>query len=256
MTTATQNEEDLIIIWDETSNDTSMLDFDFSQTTAEAETIQDIQMIDFSPAEISNEVSVDFALDSKAQETTSQEIDFGTDFFANTEVALETSDVQIEETKENVDFETNLFWETTTQEITSELEVQNVATQEVDFGFAWETTTSQENTFLETSTKDSFVESTNFDRNTILDEAIAKMQSRKWTISWVKSTKKSSVDELNKQIASLKSQVSDLEKEIKDLEKEDSALDLDISSIEKMKTSVLEVSTDRPRKHNLSNIKK
>jgi len=82
------------------------------------------------------------------------------------------------------------------------------------------------------------------------------MQLRKSSISNIKLNKQSKVDELNTQIISLKSQVSDLELEIKDLEKEDSALDLDILSIEKMKESVLEITTDRPRKHNLSNIKK
>jgi predicted nucleic acid-binding Zn-ribbon protein len=82
------------------------------------------------------------------------------------------------------------------------------------------------------------------------------MQSRKTSIAQTKSSKQSKVDDLNEQIKVLKNQVSDLEKEIKDIEKEDSALDLDITSIEKMKESVLEVSTDRPRKHNLSNIKK
>ncbi len=82
------------------------------------------------------------------------------------------------------------------------------------------------------------------------------MQSRKWTISEVKNQRQTNVNLLTQQITKLQEQVAELEREIKDLEKEDSALDLDITSIEKMKSSILDITTDRPRKHNLSTIKK
>ena len=94
-----------------------------------------------------------------------------------------------------------------------------------------------------------------FSRNDILEEAIAKMQTRKEIISTTKSSKQTTVDELNEQIKKLKKEVSTFEWEIKDLEKEDSAIDLDIASFEKMKSAMVDVS-DRTRVHNLDNIKK
>lgn len=241
MTTVTQNEEDLIIIGDETSNDTSIIDFDFSQVNQSTSTQESDFIIDFSD-EPTNSVSTDFVLDTAATEVENSEvISFWEDLFTPEENNI--------------------------QEPVSTL-VEEVQTPEIDFWFAEESSPESMIAMVEENIQEvNLVEETPqveaaivwavaFDRNSILDEAIAKMQSRKWTIGNTKDQRQAKVDQLNEQIKNLQVQVLDLEREIKDLEKEDSTLDLDISSIEKMKSSILEVSTDRPRKHNLSNIKK
>ncbi len=234
-TLATDKEEDLIILSDDTSsNDTSIMDFDFGQVQASTETTTDL-----SPVQTTDEFVLDFG-DTKTEEVT-------TDF------SLEDNNLKLSETKEEVSFGQDLFWDST-ESTEATLEVASQSSTWMDFSFDGEVSAKSQDAEIWALTTS--VEETSFDRNAILDEAIAKMQTRKSSISSSKSSKQSKVDELNEQIASLKSQVSDLEWEIKDLEKEDSALDLDISSIEKMKTSVLEISTDRPRKHNLNNIKK
>lgn len=250
MTTATQNEEDLIIIGDETSSDTSIIDFDFSPVTENkvSQPEETDFVLDFGN-ETKNEVSTDFFLDtpSTSQET-SDVISFGDNLFVSQEPVVSWVSEVSEEKLSSLD--------------------EGIAIMEAPLSFSpetapvmdfWELPSLQEEviteSFTQTSTTTSFSEN-QFDRNTILDEAISKMQSRKNSISDIQSRKEAMVDELSEQIKNLKSQVSDLEKEIKDLEKESSALDLDISSIEKMKESVLDVATDRPRKHNLSTIKK
>lgn len=256
MTTATQNEEDLIILWDETSSDTSMIDFSFPAQNSQIQEETSDFIIDFGDT-TQNEVSTDFVLDNTTSEVKSDEIFFGEDIFWVTDTSL--SDVTMEETPQVE-------------------EVSQVETSEIDFGFSapveleetsvmeeiQEVKSEQEITEISNTvdflpvedTRSSSPEEMSFDRNTILDEAIAKMQSRKSSIAQIKSSKQSKADELNEQIKLLKSQVSDLQKEISDFDKEDSALDSDILSIEKMKTNVLEIAKERARKHNLSNIKK
>lgn len=252
MTTTIQNEEDLIIIWDETSSDTSIMDFDFSsQNITQADEANDF-ILDFWASESISEVTTDFTLDWVSQETTNEvsDISFWDDLFV--------VESQVEEVK---------------QEEAKQEEVNTFVQEEVDFWFsqndtiAWEEVIVPEEAISSQIITENYeekneevitshVQETHFDRNTILDEAIAKMQSRKGSIWQVKAEKQTKVDELQEQINLLKTEVSDLERQIKDLEKEDSALDLDITSIEKMKSSILEVSADRPRKHNLNNIKK
>lgn len=249
MTTVTQNEEDLIIIGDETDSDKSIIDFDFSQRDEVTSPQESDFIIDFSDAE-KNEVSTDFVLDTAVSTTeeNSEVISFSEDFFAPQEDKIEEP-VAVLVQEENVWAVSEIdFWfaeEVQTENIVAQTEVgENV--QAVNFEMPEE----------KTQVESAVIWAVAFDRNTILDEAIAKMQSRKWTIWQTKDQRQAQVDQLKEQMKKLQEQVSDLEKEIKDLEKEDSTLDLDITSIEKMKSSILEVATDRPRKHNLSNIKK
>lgn len=227
MATATVNEdEDLIILSDDiSSNDTSILDFDFASQKSSAETNNET-ILDFSPS---------------LEEATKEDL-FSLDGDNLKEVS-NVWDVKIEKSEESeIDFD---FWEDI--EDKEELPVLENNSQN-EFTINDLSQTTQEDFSIQT--EDSF------DRDAILDEVIAKMQSRKSSISIIKWNKQSKVYELNEQIKALKLQVEEIETEIKNLEKEDSALDLDISSIKKMKSSVLEVSTDRPRKHNLNNIKK
>lgn len=262
MTTATQNEEDLIIIWDETSNDVSMLDFNFTQDTniqTQQEPVSDF-VIDFEDTP-KTEVKTDFVLDETPSLET-QAVSSEIDLFNISEVSEVTPELNIntEEKKDSLEIDFG-FGEVSTQEPSALVEEDNKQEITTDLFETGETLNQEITSDLfgwvsEVETEVTQTLNTSFDRNSILDEAIAKMQSRKTSIAQTKSSKQSKVDDLNEQIKVLKNQVSDLEKEIKDIEKEDSALDLDITSIEKMKESVLEVSTDRPRKHNLSNIKK
>lgn len=248
MTTATQNEEDLIIIWDETSSDTSIIDFDFSPVVENkvSQPEETDFILDFGN-ETKNEVSTDFFLDTPSvSEETSEVISFGDDFFGSQETpSTLVGEEKTASVEEIVDI----------QETPLSMTEENTSVMDM----AWETLSEEINFPTEsfpTTTTASIDSHHHFDRNAILDEAIAKMQSRKLSITTIKTQKETTMDDLNEQIKSLKSQLNDLEKEVKDLEKEDSALDLDISSIEKMKESVLDIASDRPRKHNLSTIKK
>lgn len=251
-TQAIEKEEDLIIIWDESSTDTSMIDFSFPKS--EVESIQPVWEADDFVIDFGETEKVDVKSDFALTENNDSEISFWDDLFWSNELLDKEpkSNLVIEEKTDSLDVD---FWfsSPTVEDIKTEESIQILETEAL----------TQETTQL-FEIKNEEVKSeivmpvldTTFDRNAILDEAIAKMQSRKSSIWQTKSQKQHNVDDLNEQIKNLKSQVADLEKEIKDLEKEDSALDLDISSIEKMKESVLEVSVDRQRKHNLSNIKK
>lgn len=254
MTTATKNEDDLIIIWNDNDLDESILDFDFWANTSNKSIDSWLTFLD----DDKSEVLTDFSLDGFWTQTTqSNEI-------------IENSTKQ--ESAFDIDF---WFWnsedvildEPTTQENQLVEDVQLESTQE-DF-LIWSTTLDEEISTTTTQSFDSVVKEditpvmhtqgktwNIFDRNSILDEAIAKMQSRKTTIWDNKSKKQEDVNKLEENIKQLTKQVSELEKSIKELEIEDSALDLDITSIEKMKSSILESSVDRPRKHNLGNIKK
>lgn len=248
MTTATQNEEDLIIIWDETSSDTSIIDFDFSPVVENKVSQPEATdfVLDFGN-ETQNEIATDFFLDTPSiSQETSEVISFGDDLFTSQETS------------------STLIWEEKTASVEEIVGIQETPLSITEentsvMDMAWETLSEEINFPTESSSTpiNSSIDSHHsFDRNTILDEAIAKMQSRKLSIATIKTQKETTMDDLNEQIKNLKFQLNDLEKEVKDLEKEDSALDLDISSIEKMKESVLDIASDRPRKHNLSTIKK
>jgi len=246
MTTATQNEEDLIIIGDETSADTSILDFNFSQPQENQVSSKEETdfIIDFSDEE-KNEVSTDFTLDTQnITQESSEVISFWEDLFLPSETQSVASQETIE-TPENREIIENTLSFSEEMNQTSSV-ISDVSNEDISFEVAQ---TPENHTEVLKS-------ETHFDRNTILDEAIIKMQSRKWTISEVKHQRQTNVNLLTQQITKLQEQVAELEREIKDLEKEDSALDLDIASIEKMKSSILDITTDRPRKHNLSTIKK
>lgn len=263
-TTQTTTSEDLIIIWDDAS-DTSMMDFDFS--SIETSNIQ-TSVTDTHQSSPQDEVfDFNFDISDETQDTQTSviwDLDSQTDLKVNEEESIiEIIDDEVSgETIEITEDEVNI-WETS-------LNQETIDTDEThNFSFVWTsqdtpTWLSMEEVVSEThqvhgeaihtwSTPPSDVST--FDRDTILDDTIAKMQSRKEVIWQTKGKKQSKVDQLNEDIKALKSQVSDLEKEIKELEKEDSAIDLDISTIEKMKQSVL-TPQERQRKPNLSNIKK
>lgn len=279
MTSATlEKDEDLIILGDDSSQDNSILDFNFD-VKAETSSQQIEPTISFWDDIKSDDISFDFNLWT---DMTSNQVE---------------NEIKLSDNVSEISFSDDMFnlWTETTQEVPTI--VQPIAHQdnlvmdslnlqdnqsneskvdEVDFWFTQEATSKEEALGLwnsevfdiqeeieiapviaqKTHTIVPILNQESFNRNDILDEAVAKMQTRKETISQTNISKQTKVDELNEQIKKLKKEVSDFESEIKDLEKEDAALDLDISSIEKMKTNISEITADRTRKHNLDNIKK
>lgn len=283
MTTATlEKDEDLIILGDDSSHDNSILGFNFD-IQAETPSKQAEPTIIFWDDIKTDDINFDFNLWS---ETTSNqveneiklsdnvsEISFSDDMFnlwsettQETPIIVETTTHQDDLVMDLLNFEDNQWTE--------------IITNEVDFWFTNETNSNEEKLWLwdnitnpevsdiqkeieivpvitqKAENISSISNQKSFNRNDILDEAVAKMQIRKDSISQTNILKQAKVDELNKQIIGLKKEVSNFESEIKDLEKEDKALDLDISSIEKMKANISEIVIDRTRKHNLDNIKK
>lgn len=285
MTNQTQKDEDLIIISDDSSTDTSILDFNFNvnETSTNTTTEPVITFWD----ETSNAIA-----------DTSLDLNFGT------EIAAETSEVSndlvLSDTTNDISTTEDLFnlWsvEETNTENVVQTQDETQTSDEINFGF-WEDISVAEATVNDEITTNnelvnnitSFQESNWFeyddykkedfddlewqaelsvtsqvgslneqlgDRNEILDWTIKKLKQRKEIVSQIKQSRQTNIDDLNEQIAKLKKEVSDLQSEIKDLEKEETSIELDIVSIEKMKANVLEISTDRPRKHNLDNIKK
>lgn len=243
-----QTDEDLIIIWDDTQNDTSMLDFNFD-ITLPSQKEEEVALIDFGSDE--TKVDTSFSLDTESLPTPEVNFDFGSISF-DTPVSENIETQAIIETPEVQDLDFSFIEDETPTQVVSETPTVSDLVEETAF-------------FVETSPKQAEISSLSevntleetlwFDRNSILDEAIAKMQSRKSSIWASKSQKQDHIDALSEQVKALKEQISDLNSEVKELDIEDSALDLDIASITKMKSSILEPS-QRQRKPNLWNIKK
>lgn len=239
--TTIQSDEDLIIIGDDTSSDTSLIDFSFDALKPES-TTEPVMNLNTSVSQESFENTL--SLTDTASSTM-------TDDIFNFDTSDSTSDI-------------DLFGKTQTETLDT-ISDMNLFSDEVvntdDVGVISQVETTQAPiSFQEPNievipSQEQQVTLSTFNRNDILQEAIGKMQSRKEVISGDKSIKQSKVDELNEQIKRLKKEVTDFESQIKELEKEDSALDLDIESIEKMKSAVLDVS-ERTRVHNLDTIKK
>ncbi|MBW7954840.1 hypothetical protein H3C61_03430 [Candidatus Gracilibacteria bacterium] len=260
MSTAIQTEEDLLIIGD-TDND--IIDFDFPSNTTSSSIDNSLEIID-SPkvdevsfdlggfdllggSEVENEKKEETSLagTSLAADNNTVDIDFG---FGETSLTEEKTDLALEAIKQEEVLEDlnlegkqeDLFDLTSNKE---EVTLNNLTT----FGESKEEVEKEV-----TPAKEEQI----FDRNSILDETISKIQQRKDFISKTIEQKEDSASILDKKIAKLKEELSFLKKEVKDLEIEDGALDLDIANIEKMKKSVLETDSTRTREHKLGNIKK
>lgn len=264
-TQAIQKDEDLIILSDDSQADNSILDFNFDVNET-ANTTQE-PVISFGDEAKTEEVSFNFdlwtettvspqvdnelVLSDTASETSSSDDLFN---LGSTEVTTTESALTTETTTDDINFwfgEEVSSDKETNSDTESEL-VQNITSFHESNGFEGLELQSEQTSV---ASKESLTEQL-WDRNEILNGTIKKLEQRKEIVSQIKQTKQTNVDSLNEEIAKLKKQVSDLQTEIKDLEKEEWSIDLDISSIEKMKSNVLEISSDRPRKHNLDNIKK
>lgn len=274
-TQAIQKDEDLIILSDDSQADNSILDFNFDVNET-ANTTQE-PVISFGDDAKTEEVSFNFdlwtettvspqvdnelVLSDTASETSSSDDLFN---LGSTEVTTTKSALTTETTTDDINFwfgEELSSDKETISDTESEL-VQNITSFHESNGFEYDNYKKETFDDLEWQSEVVIKNDTSslteqlWDRNEILNGTIKKLEQRKEIVSQIKQTKQTNVDSLNEEIAKLKKQVSDLQTEIKDLEKEEWSIDLDISSIEKMKSNVLEISSDRPRKHNLDNIKK
>ena len=250
MSQATANkDDDLIILSDEvTSNDD--FNFDFLSNTSEEKTTD---VIEFNS-------QVETKVDS------SNDFNFDFTFDTNSDIAFDSSSLDStlkSEVKEDIVMEqpsdlSSITFEDT--KATVDLFETPVVSDELSFDVAPEVLPVVSESEIVEETKAEIVENSNtallWDRNDILNETIFRLEKRKEVISWVKWSKQDNVALLKEKIAELKSQVSLLEWEIKELEKEEVWIDVDISTIEKMKSVSLDTVTERPRKHNLDNIKK
>lgn len=250
MSQATANkDDDLIILSDEvTSNDD--FNFDFLSNTSEEKTTD---VIEFNS-------QVETKVDS------SNDFNFDFTFDTNSDIAFDSSSLDStlkSEVKEDIVMEqpndlSSITFEDT--KATVDLFETPVVSDELSFDVAPEVLPLVSESEIVEETKAEIVENSNtallWDRNDILNETIFRLEKRKEVISWVKWSKQDNVALLKEKIAELKSQVSLLEWEIKELEKEEVWIDVDISTIEKMKSVALDTITERPRKHNLDNIKK
>ncbi len=250
MSQATANkDDDLIILSDEvTSNDD--FNFDFLSNTSEEKTTDVIEFNSQVETKVdsSNDFNFDFTFD------TNSDIAFDSTSLDSTAKSEVKEDIVIEQPN---DLSSITFEDT---KATVDLFETPVVSDELSFDVAPEILPVVSESEIVEETKAEIVENSNtallWDRNDILNETIFRLEKRKEVISWVKWSKQDNVALLKEKIAELKSQVSLLEWEIKELEKEEVWIDVDISTIEKMKSVALDAVTERPRKHNLDNIKK
>ncbi len=250
MSQATANkDDDLIILSDEvTSNDD--FNFDFLSNTSEEKTTDVIEFNSQVETKVdsSNDFNFDFTFD------TNSDIAFDSTSLDSTAKSEVKEDIVIEQPN---DLSSITFEDT---KATVDLFETPVVSDELSFDVAPEVLPVVSESEIVEETKAEIVENSNtallWDRNDILNETIFRLEKRKEVISWVKWSKEDNVALLKEKIAELKSQVSLLEWEIKELEKEEVWIDVDISTIEKMKSVALDLVTERPRKHNLDNIKK
>lgn len=249
MSTATiEKDEDLIILNSDSENDDIFNFWDTINTQAVIESDTSDVIIDFW-SDNSSELSIESTIsEPKKEEVVSWDFDFSFDF--NESKIEETSNITLEETK--VELEDTKKEETLSfiddVKVTEENDEVN---QTVDFltPSIWEIEEVKEESFLPT------IETDLWDVNTILDQTIAKLTSRKDVISTQKSSKSSKITDLEAQIKKLQEEVSIYTSEIEDLDIELRKIDKNISAIEKMKSDT-EISNDRQRQHNLDNIKK
>lgn len=245
MTATISKDEDLIILSSDTNEDI----FNFwDNVNKELETkVEDNSWVDsiidfWSDLGFTNETSQE-----KVEEIQTPEVNFDFSFDSdNSQTSDSSSDLEISWVTESIDLWTN------------EIPKTDLVSDEFSFWEVQEEVSSS----LQNTNDDFFSQTSNvsssedlWDTNTILDQTIAKLTSRKDIIKSKKDEKSQSVKSLQEQIKELESQVANLNEEITWLDLESKKIEKNISWIEKMKldTDLIE----RPqRQHNLDNIKK
>jgi outer membrane murein-binding lipoprotein Lpp len=264
MAVSVWQDEDLIIINSDSDDDI----FNFwekSNTEVKKEVIEDTSsegMIDFLSDEgwVSSTIE---ATSSISENKVDDEISFTTDLLEvkeeTTSLGIETPSVDNKKEDEEVShFDFSFDLDDTSEEKSGSLDL------------VWNTSKSEEIALVDNSSKeDSFFDEVSdtdvvssdesqdiWDINSILDQTIEKLNSRKWIISTQKDDKSSKVESLLAQIKSLEETVASYREEIESLDVEFKKIDKNISAIEKMKSDSWETNIERPRQHNLNNIKK
>ncbi|MDD5213865.1 MAG: hypothetical protein PHG82_05555 [Candidatus Gracilibacteria bacterium] len=214
--TATQNNDDLLIVSDEVKTEDN--DFLFFDTPTET---KEEAIISFDVPEASTEIqedsSIDFGFSFDTPSEAKEEISFeeikeddSMNFFS-----MDATDSGIlEEKEEEILDETPSFLMEEAKEVESEA---IIAMPELS---------------MEVTDKMSSVVG---DLNSILDETISKLELRKTNLFALKDSKSINIEDLNKQIAELKAKVKDLESEVKSLESEDEQIVTNITALQSMK---------------------
>ncbi len=240
--TATQNNDDLLIISDEVKSEDN--DFLFFDTPSEA---KEETMISFDLPEIeakTEDTAIDFGFSFDIPTETKEKIAFeetttsasGLDFFNIEEHKEEASldffsaeEIKEEKVDDIVSLESSIIEEEAKEEILDETPsfLMEEAT-EVES----EAIIAMPELSMEVTDKMSSVVG---DLNSILDETISKLELRKTNLFALKDSKSINIEDLNKQIAELKAKVKDLESEVKSLESEDEQIVTNITALQSMK---------------------
>lgn len=241
-------EEDLIIL-----NNDSGMSFDISPKLVEDEVKVDGDIISFDDFD-SNEKSkneISFEIKDKKED----KIDFSLDLWDNSKKSEENI-LEIDNSSLKDDNWFDLFSETDKTGEESEggykdFNLESKKQEENNLVWVWENSlNSNEETINVWNEKD--VLGDNFNRASILNEAIKKLEIRKQKVSDFKKTKSISMQSLLQEIERLKKEVKNLEDEIKDLDAETVSIDSDIDSIR----TLLEMQDSKiKRKHDSNKLK-
>lgn len=249
MTAQTLQDEDLIILSDDTSSHDI---FNFDTSVAPSAVTSDI--IDFGTEEISFETPTFWEVSPMQETPTSEVVVENNDFSFGLSFETPVIQEQIAEVSEAVatpvleevfSFDTQVQEAlTSTEEVESSIEEVTMENPEVSF-------------MQEEAPKQEVGNVEAFDVNTILDATIAQLQARKEVNFSNKSQKSSQVTDLLSQITKLQAQVESLNSDILEIDAENKKIDKNIVSIEKMKADAVEVSEvpERQRKHAAEKIK-
>ncbi len=234
MATAITTEDELLIIEDN-DNIIELDSIEIKQEESLSENIIDFWETETITEEIKNEespIDLNFDLGWEEENITVEDIFW--------ETALDTSEIkneeiiseQIEENENNIDFSFDLG-ETTTEEekeVISETVENNIISEDT-FSF-WEESIVPVVVWTtlwdDSSTWDD-------DINSILENTIKKLQTRKKSIIKIKDETSLKIEKLSKEIKSLQTEVKDHKTEIKEFEKETSKIDENVENLEKMK---------------------
>ena len=246
MTTTTTQDEDLIILSDEsTSNDIFNFDFSSNDSMQNSST----EVLDFSVSNEEPKQEISFWLSEESTpiiETSNNDFSFSFDLWTNSEV----KNLEIQENNSSNDISLISNQEVSLVEDFKETkEIQDIKKVEV--------LDLNENSFVsnEVSMEKEKVSFDLWDVNSILDQTINQLSQRKDIINSKKDEKSSKVLSLQEQIKKLQKEVSDLKLDVEELDQETLKIDKNISMIEKMKNESFE-NQERTRKHELEKIKK
>lgn len=230
MSTQTQQDDDLIILTDDTQADEFNFDFTISPETQEKEVISFEKTKDDAPVSQDDTFSFEFA---SAQEKPLEAVVKKEDIIDNQDFSFDILDTPeknevITEEKNDSSLQDLSFFDDTQDEDENLVELKPTETLETpkDSG-------EEKNISLPVSSPTPA--GSVLDRNDILSEAIFKLEQRKEVIVDEKSQTSGHITELEEQIKKLQNQVKWLKEDMNKLENEEKWILSDIASIEKIR---------------------